>query len=258
MPVTIPTNYDWSSTSFPSGGFGVESIPGGAAVANSLSGIGALGTQGLSEFARNFNTGTKSLSNLTRLAGNVGALFGGTASVEDYIKSATKALKTQRKKETKRINRRMERVYPDLTGLTGQEALGQYYDNFANTISNVASAARADLGVRPDISSEYDRLNTRIQNIQNQYSLANRLGGYEQLALDPPVVSLDTASIRDTADWVDPTTGQMRDKYTALYDYGSPQTKQFLYGARNTADAIGRYYNNSGDVSGLMSYGSVV
>jgi len=257
MPVALPTNYDWSSGGFPSGGFGVESIPGGAAVASNLSGVGALGSQGLSEFARNFNTGTKSLSNLTRLAGNVGALFGGTASIEDYIKSATKALKTQRGKEKKQIKKRIKNIYPELTGLTGQEALGQYYDNFANTISNVASAARADLGIRPDIFSEYDRLNTRIQNIQNQYSLANRLGGYEQLALDPPVVSLDVTSIRDTADWVDPTTGQMRDKYTALYDYGSPQTKQFLYGARNTADAIGRYYNTSGDVSGLMNYGTL-
>jgi hypothetical protein len=257
MPVTLPTNYDWSSTVAPTGGFGVESIPGSESVLGNLSGIGALGTEGILNFANNYQTGRDSLSNLTRLAGNVGALFGGTASIEDYVKSATKALKTQSKKTTRKIDKRIKEIYPKLTGMTGEEALAQYYDNFADTISDVASAARADLGITPDISAAYDRLNTRVQNIQNQYSLANRLGGYERLALDPPVVSMDVSSIRDTADWVDPTSGQMRDKYTAMYDYSSPQTKQFLYGARNTADAIGRYYNASGDVSGLMSYGGL-
>lgn len=197
------------------------------------------------------------LSNLTRFAGSLGSLFGGGSSVEDYIKEATKTLKKEQRKTTKKIDKRIENIYPGLTGMTGEEALAKYYDAFANTVAEVASRGRADLGISPDISSEYDRLNTRVQNIQDQYSLAGRLGGYEKLALDPPVVSMDVSSIRDVADWVDPTSNQIKSKYKAMYDYADPQTQQFIYGSRNTADAIGRYYNTSGDVAGLMNYGGI-
>lgn len=246
MPTSLPTTYDWSSTQAPSGPFGSESIPGSESVLNNLSGLGALASEGLD------------LSNLSRFAGGLGQLFGGGgSSIEDYIKEATKTLKQEQRKTTKKIDQRIENIYPGLTGMTGEEALQKYYDAFANTVANVAAQGRADLGISPDISSEYNRLNTRVQDIQNQYSLAGRLGGYEKLALDPPVVSMNVASIRDTADWVDPTTNQIKGKYKAMYDYQDPQTQQFIYGSRNTADAIGRYYNTSGDVSGLMNYGGL-
>ncbi len=203
-----------------------------------------------------FNLGD--LSNLTRFAGSLGSLFGGgSTDIQEIMKQTTKYLKDQEKRYQKKTYRSMENIYPGLTGMTGEEALQKYYDAFANTVGNVAAQGRADLGVSPDISSEYNRLNTRVQDIQNQYSLAGRLGGYEKLALDPPVVSMDVASIRDTADWVDPTSNQIKGKYKAMYDYQDPQTQQFIYGSRNTADAIGRYYNTSGDVSGLMNYGGL-
>lgn len=202
--------------------------------------------------------GIGSLDNITRLAGGLDSLFGGGgSSVEDYIKSATKALKKESRKTTKKIDKRISNIYPGLTGMTGEEALAKYYDAFANTVENVAARGRADLDISPDISGEYNRLSTRIQDIQNQYSLANLLGGYEKLALDPPVVSLNAAAIRDVADWVDPTSNQIKSKYKAMYDYADPQTQQFVYGSRNTADAIGRYYNTSGDVAGLMNYGGL-
>lgn len=197
------------------------------------------------------------LQNLTRFAGDVGSLLGGGSSIQDYIKQATKTLKKEQRRTTKKIDKRISNIYPGLTGMTGEEALAKYYDAFANTVADVAAQGRAELGVTPDISSEYDRLNTRVQDIQNQYSLAGRLGGYDRLALNPPVVSMDVSSIRDVADWADPLTNQIKSKYRAMYDYADPQTQQFVYGSRNTADAIGRYYNNSGDVSGLMSYGGL-
>jgi len=196
------------------------------------------------------------LKNLTRLAGSLGNLFtrGGVAF---ETSESIKELEKMAKQAEKDINTRIANIYPGLTGMTGEEALKKYYDAFANTVSNVAAQGRADLGISPDISSEYNRLNTRVQNIQDQYSLAGRLGGYENLALNPPVVSMDVGAIRDVADWVDPTTGEMKPKYTEMYSYKDPQTQQFIYGSRNTADAIGRYYNTSGDVAGLMSYSNV-
>lgn len=251
MPVTLPTDYDWSKTSAPSGPFGAEPIAGSASVLNNLSGTGALD----SSVGLNIN----GLDNLTRFAGSLGGLLGsGGTSIEEIIKETTKKLNEMRRQEVKRTNRVLGRVYPGLTGMTGEEALNKYYDAFANTAANVSSQGRADLGLTPDISSEYNRLNTRVQDIQNQYSLAGRLGGYEKLALDPPVVSMDVSSIRDVADWVDPTTNQVKGQYKALYDYSDPQSRQFIYGGGRTADAIGRYYSTSGDVAGLMNYGSVV
>ena len=231
-------NTSWQNVSEP-----VSSAPSAGKIGFSGSPLGSLEIGGL--------------DNLNRLAGGVGALFGGGSSLEDYIKEATKTLKEESRRTTRKIDRRIENIYPGLTGMTGEEALSKYYDAFADTVANVSAQGRADLGVTPDISSEYNRLNTRVQNIQDQYSLAGRLGGYENLALDPPVVSMDVSSIRDVADWVDPTTNQVKGQYKAMYDYSDPQSRQFIYGGGRTADAIGRDYGSSGDVAGLMSYSNV-
>jgi len=223
---------------------------------SSAAGPGQIGFSGapLGSVAAGIFTG----DNITRLAGGLGQLFGGGgSSIEDYIEEATKSLKKTARKTTQKIDQRIENIYPGLTGMTGEEALNKYYEAFADTVADVAARGRTDLGISPEIASEYDRLNTRVQNIQDQYSLAGRLGGYEKLALDPPVVSMDVASIRDVADWVDPTSNAIKGKYKAMYDYGDPQTRQLIYGSQNTADAIGRYYNASGDVAGLMNYGGL-
>jgi hypothetical protein len=230
-------NTSWKNVSEP-----VSSAPGPGKIGFSGNPIGSLSIG--------------NLENLTRLAGNLGVLFGGGSSAFD-IEESLKDLKKMRKQTRRQTDTRIENIYPELTGMTGPDAIKKYIEEFADTSSMYTAQGRADLGISPDLSTEFNRFNNRVQNIQNQYSLANRLGGYERLALDPPVVSMDVSAIRDTADWVDPTSGQLKDKYTAMYNYSSPQTKQFLYGARNTADAIGRYYNTSGDVSGLMSYGSL-
>lgn len=241
MPVSLPTNYDWSSTQAPSGPFGTESIPGSESVLGNLSGLGALGGVG---------GGGIDLNNLNRLAGTIGSFLGPGFD----IKATTKALDKRSKQITKDINQRISNTYPGLTGMTGEEALNKYYDNFANTVANVSARGRADLGIDPDISKQYNQLNTRVQNIQDQYSLAGRLGGYEQLALDPAVVSMDVGSIRKAADWTAP---EIASQYGMFTDYSGPQASKFIYGNRGTADAIGRYYNTSGDVAGLMNYGTL-
>lgn len=196
--------------------------------------------------------------NIYRLAGALGSLFSGdVGSIDDYIQEATKVLKGESKKTTQQIDQRIANIYPALTGLTGGKARRKAYERFDREVKQYIKRGRKDLATRPDIGEEYNRLNTRVQDTQNQYSLANLVGGYENIALNPPVVSMDVNAIRNTADWVDPTTNQIQSKYKALYDYSDPQTQRFLYGNRNTADAIGRYYNTSADVTGLMNYGSV-
>jgi hypothetical protein len=196
------------------------------------------------------------LNNLTRLAGSLGNLFT-RGEVAFETSESIKELEKMAKQAEKDTNTRIANIYPGLTGFTAADRIPEYLKQFAETTNWVREQGRADLGISPDLSTEVGRLNTRVQDIQNQYSLAGRLGGYENLALNPPVVSMDVGAIRDVADWVDPTTGEMKPKYTEMYSYKDPQTQQFIYGSRNTADAIGKYYNTSGDVAGLMNYGTL-
>lgn len=199
---------------------------------------------------------------LTRLAGGLGALFSPTSSsLDDYIKESTKALEKSAKDLEKKISATTSTVYPGLTGLTGEELIAQFYQGLADTTSALTAQGNQFLGASPSLGTEYDRLNTRVDDIQNQYSLANQLGGYSTIASQgaPPgqVTTIDVASIRDVADWVDPVTNQIKDKYKAYYDYSDPQTQQFIYGSRERPAAVAGFYANSGDVAGLMNYGSV-
>ena len=259
MPTSLPTNYDWSSYNYPTGDFGVEEIAGSDSVYKGLSGAGGLGTQGILNFANSYSPGSGSLDNINRIAGGLGALFGD--SFGDFIAQSTKAIDKRAKQTTKDIDERISNIYPGLTGMTGEEALNKYYNQFADTVSNVTAQGLANLGISPNVGTEYDRLGSRIQDITNQYSLANQLGGYptiaSQGAAPGQVTNIDVASIRDVADWVDPLTNQIKAKYKAMYDYSDPQTLRFIYGARDTSDAVGKYYNTSGDVSGLMNYGGL-
>lgn len=259
-------NWDWSQGS--TGGFGDFSGGGSDFGSGVLGGLGGAGWTGsgqtsfLDSLLGGLGKGVAG-GGLTRLAGslgsNIGTLFGGRGGgAGAFTQQAIDKLNELAKQTTSDIDQRISNIYPGLTEKTAADAVREAYDRFAKTVETVQAQGRADLDISPDISSEYDRLGSRVDQIQNQYSLANRIGGYEKLALDPPVVSMDVDAIRSAANWVDPETNQMKSQYKALYDYSDPQTKQFLYGNRATADAIGRYYGGSGDVAGLMNYGNVV
>ena len=190
---------------------------------------------------------------LTALGGSLGQLFGdgGSKSIEDYISEATGILEEKTGETEGKIREYISKIYPGLTGLTGEQARDKYYEDFAKTVSDVQAQSRADLDLSPDISSEYGRLGNRVGEIQDQYSLANRVGGYTNLALDPAVVQSDEGRLREAGKRF------MGPEYKQMYAYKDPQTLGFIYGSRGTADAIGKYYNTSGDVAGLMNYGSV-
>lgn len=272
MPVSLPTSYDWSSTQAPSGPFGTESISGSESVLGNLSGLGALGSNGVLNFLDGFKSGGVDLNNLNRLAGTIGNFIGPGFDAE----AVTKALDKRTKQATRKTDVRIENIYPELTGKTAAEMMPKYEKRFAETVDQVREQARADLGIDPDLLGQYNRLDTRVQDIQNQYSLGGRLGGYERLALDPPVVSMNVGSVRGAADWSAPEIAR---QYAAFTDYSGPQASRFIYGGKNTAedigsyygnssdiekmmdyktlDAVGRYYNTSGDVAGLMNYGTM-
>lgn len=253
-----------------SGTSGIGPFSSGETYAQAIG--GGAGTSGLQNFLNNLGGGALNLSNLNRLAGTIGSFLGPGFDA----KAVTKALDKRTKQATRKTDVRIENIYPELTGMTGEEALNKYYDNFSDVIQKTQALGRSDLGIDPELASQYDRLGSRVQNIQNQYSLGGRLGGYERLALDPPVVSMDVGSVRGAADWSAPEIAR---QYSAFTDYSGPQASRFIYGGKNTAedigsyygnssdiakmmdyktlDAVGRYYNTSGDVAGLMNYGTM-
>ena len=223
----------------------------------------------------NFTPGQGNNSFLEVLAANVGGLgadiatlFGGSSSgkgeeegkgkkgadaIADYVKESTGILNDLTDETEAKTREYAAQVYPGLTGLTGEEALNKYYDAFSDTITRIEDRGLSQLGNRPDIGKEYDTLSGRVEGIlnNNQYNLASQAGGYGNIARGEGVVQMDQGRLDAAGDRL------LNAKYKQAYDYGDPQTSKFIYGSDNTANAIGKYYNTSGDVAGLMSYGAV-
>lgn len=195
-------------------------------------------------------------NNLGRLAGSVAGLAGLDVFSNSQIQESTKKLQEEADRVRQEIDRTIGNIYPALTGLTGPEAMKKYYDAFAKTVQDTTARGRADLTADPNISKQYNTLSNRINSIQQgNLNLSNLVGGYAQLAKDPPVVSLDPAKIRAAGDWTAPGIASQYKQFTS---YSDPQTSQFISGVqRPVADAIGRYYNTSSDFAGLMNYGTL-
>jgi hypothetical protein len=201
-------------------------------------------------------------ANVGGLGADIATLFGGSSSgkgkkgadaIADYVKKSTGILNDLTDETEAKVNDYAEQVYPGLTGLTGEEALSKYYDAFSDTITRIEDRGLNQLAKRPEIDQEYDRLSGRVGNIlnNNQYNLASQAGGYGNIARGEGVVQMDQGRLDAAGDRL------LNAKYKQAYDYGDPQTSKFIYGSDNTANAIGKYYNTSGDVAGLMSYGAV-
>ena len=215
---------------------------------------------------KQFTPGKKGAGFLDILGANVGGLgadiatlFGGSSSktgidaISDYVKESTRVLNELADDTEDKIASYASDVYPGITGLTGEEALNKYYDAFSDTITRTEDRSLSQLANRPEIDQEYDRLSGRVGDIlnNNQYNLASQAGGYGNIVRGEGVVQMDQGRLDAAGDrLLDP-------KYKQAYDYGDPQTSKFIYGSDNTAKAIGKYYNTSGDVAGLMSYGAV-
>jgi len=198
-------------------------------------------------------------ANVGGLGADIATLFGGSSSktgvdaISDYVKKSTDILNEIADETEAKVSDYAAQVYPGLTGLTGEEALSKYYDAFSDTITRIEDRGLSQLANRPEIDQEYDRLSGRVGNIlnNNQYNLASQAGGYGNIVRGEGVVQMDQGRLDAAGDRL------LNAKYKQAYDYGDPQTSKFIYGSDNTANAIGKYYNNSGDVAGLMSYGAV-
>tara|TARA_R100000005_G_scaffold71998_1_gene39435 strand:- start:71 stop:778 length:708 start_codon:yes stop_codon:yes gene_type:complete len=201
-----------------------------------------------------------SLGNLIRLAGGIGDLFGGSRGgtnmkdLEEKMKKTAEILRDQADETEAKIDDRLEAVYPGLTGMTGQDAIKQYYGDFSQNVQDFTAQGRADLDRNPDVSPQFEQSMRDIKRVQDQFSLAEQLGGYPKIALDPQVVKTDTKYLKDI----------MGDVGDAIEAQGSmdymkrPETAYLIQGIQaDRAAAIADFLSNSKPMSDLMNYGNV-
>ena len=134
----------------------------------------------------------------------------------------------------------------DLTGLPTEEARGEYYKDYSNTMDKIWNQARADLDRDPRIDAPYDRLGGRIQDITKQYSLL-RNPAYEAAYKAPDAVApIDTDSIKNVM-----TLGP---SFREHYSYSDPETQKLIKGGGDTLAAYAAALSSGPDVQRLMTY----
>lgn len=200
------------------------------------------------------------LSNLTKLAGNLSELFKGGGqgqSLKELEKKMEKAREILLEEEDRyegKIDDRLEAIYPGLTGLTGEEALNRYRQEFSQNVQDYTAQGRADLDRNPDVSSQFQQSMRDIADVQNQFSLANELGGYPQIALDPQVPKSDTDRLKRLMTNV----GDAIEAEGSMDYMKRPETAYLMSGIQaDRAAAIGDYLSSSADVGRLMNYGNI-
>lgn len=174
--------------------------------------------------------------------------------LEEKMKKTAEILRDQADETEAKIDDRLEAIYPGLTGLTGEDAINRYRGEFSQNVQDFTAQGRADLDRNPDVSPQFEQSMRDIKRVQDQFSLAEQLGGYPKIALDPQVVKTDTQGLKDI----------MGDVGDAIEAQGSmdymkrPETAYLIQGIQaDRAAAIADFLSNSKPMSDLMNYGNV-
>lgn len=237
----------------PSTNIGLGSIGGGSIPSTGGWGGGfGVDTSGLTGPSSPFGGGGSgflgglagAIPNLTRIAGGIGDIYSVATRGQDQQKSIEQ-IQDWAKQTITDIQDVFGRI-GDLTGLATEDARGEYYKDYANTMDKIWNQARADLDVDPRIDAPYDRLGGRIQDITKQYSLL-RSPVYEAAYKAPDAVApIDTESIKNVM-----TLGP---GFREQYSYKDPETQKLIKGGGDTLAAYTAALSSSPDVQRLMSY----
>jgi len=207
-----------------------------------------------------FFGGDNKSGNLIRLAGSLGELFKGGGQgqslkeLEKKMEKAREILLEEEDRYEDKIDERLEAIYPGLTGMTGKEYRDLARKEFNRTVQDYTAQGRADLARNPDVSSQFQQSMRDIADVQNQFSLANELGGYRQIALDPQVVQTNTNRLKGIMKGI----GADIEAEGSMDYMKRPETAYLMSGIQaDRAAAIGDYLSSSADVGRLMNYGNI-
>ena len=201
-----------------------------------------------------------SFGNLIRLAGGIGDLFGGgrggttMKDLEEKMEKAREVLLEEEDRYEGKIDDRLEAIYPGLTGLTGEDAVNRYRGEFSQNVQDFTAQGRADLDRNPDVSPQFEQSMRDIKRVQDQFSLAEQLGGFPKIALDPQVVKTNTNRLKDIMKGI----GADIEAEGSMDYMKRPETAYLIQGIQaDRAAAIADFLSNSKPMSDLTNYGNV-
>jgi len=193
------------------------------------------------------------LGNITRLAGAVGdvvGLFQGTRGLEGVTNTIGESIGKidTRSQETLQ---QVKSLIDEIRGLTGKptpDAVKDYEKRFGDYMIAAMDQARQDLATQPDLTRQYDTLNTRIGDIRS--SDLNLLNSPQFMAIAKrPQDYMSTTDVNAIKDVM--TLGP---EYREHYSYADPETQGLIRGRPSAVQEYASFFANSPEVRGMMEY----
>jgi hypothetical protein len=164
----------------------------------------------------------------------------------EFTRESTRQLKEEQDRVYGQIQNIFTRL-ADLTGVSTEDAVQDYYNRFSNYMDKAYAQGRSDLAADPNISKQYQQFGDRVKDIQTQYSLLSN-PRFAQAYKAPDAISpIDVDAIKGTM-----TLGP---SYREQYSYQDPQTQKFISGRPDAVREIASFYANNPNVGDLMNYG---
>ena len=174
--------------------------------------------------------------------------------LEEKMEKAREVLLEEEDRYEGKIDDRLEAIYPGLTGLTGEDAVNRYRGEFSQNVQDFTAQGRADLDRNPDVSPQFEQSMRDIKRVQDQFSLAEQLGGFPKIALDPQVVKTNTNRLKDIMKGI----GADIEAEGSMDYMKRPETAYLIQGIQaDRAAAIADFLSNSKPMSDLTNYGNV-
>jgi len=206
----------------------------------------ASGGKGLSSLLNN-------LGSVTRLAGAVGdvvGMFQGTRGIEGVTRAIEESIPKIDTRSEQTLNQ-VKSLIDEIRGLTGKstpDAVKEYEKRFGDYMIEAMDQARQDLATQPDLTRQYDTLETRIGDIRS--SDLNLLNSPQFMAIakrpQDYMSTTDVDAIKDVM-----TLGP---EYRQHYSYADPETQGLIRGRPSAVQEYASFFANSPEVRGLMEY----
>ena len=201
----------------------------------------------------NFSKLLGNLGSVTRLAGAVGdivGMFGGTRGIEGVTSAIEEAIPKIDTRSEQTLNQ-VKSLIDEIRGLTGKstpDAVKEYEKRFGDYMIEAMDQARQDLATQPDLTRQYDTLETRIGDIRS--SDLNLLNSPQFMAIakrpQDYMSTTDVDAIKDVM-----TLGP---EYRQHYSYADPETQGLIRGRPSAVQEYASFFANSPEVRGLMEY----